>query len=322
MNNISNGVKKILLLSLIFYIILPNIARGGSLLTGRILLQVEGVGQAWYVFPADEKRYSLGRPSQAFDLMRTLGLGISNNDLAKIPAGLSTNNYPDSDADGLADNLEDAIGTNKNEKDTDADGYDDMIELTNGYNPLGAGKLPIDKKFTQINSGKIFLQVEKNGEAWYLEPVTQKRYFLGRPDDAFEIMRTFALGITNVDLTKISIGALPASIIIAPPVNPPTTPPASGDALQSAAAAIRASDAPKTLSYFASNMRKSIEYSLGHMAKENLLLLANILSGSTLKSSTPTKKTYTNEIYFHGETRTVYFYAEKQADGSWLLTNL
>ena len=36
--------------------------------------------------------------------------------------------------------------------------------------------------------GKILLQVEKNGEAWYVSPKNEKRYFLGRPADAFSLM--------------------------------------------------------------------------------------------------------------------------------------
>jgi len=69
-------------------------------------------------------------------------------------------------------------------------------------------------------------------------------------------------------------------------------------------------------------MHKSIEYSMQNMTKENLLILANILSGSTLESSTKTKKTYSNEVYFQGEKHTVYFNVEKQSDGNWLMTNL
>ena len=38
-------------------------------------------------------------------------------------------------------------------------------------------------------SGKIVLQVEQNGEAWYINPNNYKRYFLGRPNDAFALMR-------------------------------------------------------------------------------------------------------------------------------------
>ena len=52
MNQISNGVKKILLISLIFCIILPNIARSETALSGRILLQVEDNGHALHISPS------------------------------------------------------------------------------------------------------------------------------------------------------------------------------------------------------------------------------------------------------------------------------
>jgi len=317
-------MKKILLFSLILCIILPNFAKSATWLSGRILLQVEDKGQAWYVSPSDQKRYSLGRPNDALALMRQLGIGISNENLAKIPVGFSANNNLDSDADGLDDNLEIALDTDKDKKDTDADGYDDKIELASGYNPLGQEKLAIDKKFTQNHAGKIFLQVEKNGEAWYLEPMTQKRYFLGRPGDAFQIMRTFGLGITNTDLESIPADQSP--IVVIPPITPP--PPddpiiiPTENTISLAAAAIRAASASSAKSYFTPNLQKSIEYSVEHMAKENLLILANILSGSTLESSTATQKIYTNEVYFQGEKHTVRFQVEKQADGQWLMTNL
>src|SRR3989339_1754978 len=62
-------------------------------LKGRILLQVESNGEAWYVNPENEKRYFLGRPTNAFQVMRDLGLGISNKDFdifnGKAPNRLS-----------------------------------------------------------------------------------------------------------------------------------------------------------------------------------------------------------------------------------------
>jgi len=320
MNNISNGVKKIFLISLIFCLISPNIAKSGALLAGRILLQIEEKGQAWYVHPENQTRYYLGAPADAFKIMKTLGIGISNKDLAKMPIGILINNYSDSDADGIYDNLEDAIGTDKNNQDTDSDGYNDKIELTSGNNPLGSGKQLIDNKFTQKNSGKIFLQVEKKGEAWYVEPITQKRYFLGRPAEAFQIMKNFGLGITNADLQKISISLLLVNNI--QNTDNPTPITTTGDVMQLAAAAIRKVDIEQTLLYFTPNMHKSIEYSMQHMRKEDLLILANILSGSTPQSSTEIKKTYFNEVYFQDEKHPVYFYVEKQSDGKWLITNL
>ena len=52
-------------------------------------------------------------------------------------------------------------------------------------------------------SGRILLQVQDKGQAWYVDPVLKTRVFLGRPDDAFTIMRIFGLGITDSNLAKI-----------------------------------------------------------------------------------------------------------------------
>src|SRR3989339_300777 len=62
--------------------------------------------------------------------------------------------------------------------------------------------------------GYIFLQVEKNGEAWYIYPTNGKSYYLGRPTDAFKIMRELGRGITNSDLANITVG------IIGEPITP------------------------------------------------------------------------------------------------------
>ncbi|MFH1170955.1 MAG: phosphodiester glycosidase family protein [bacterium] len=52
---------------------------------GRIVLDVEHNGEAWYVYPGNYKRYYLGRPTDAFSIMRFLGLGITNENVANIP---------------------------------------------------------------------------------------------------------------------------------------------------------------------------------------------------------------------------------------------
>lgn len=100
----------------------------------------------------------------------------------------------DSDGDELSDALEKALGTNPFKKDSDGDGYDDKIEIMGGYNPSGTGKIPTDKTFSAKQAGKILLQVEDNGEAWYINPLNMSRYYLGRPADAFAIMRRLGLG--------------------------------------------------------------------------------------------------------------------------------
>ncbi len=137
----------------LFFLLIPIIKTHAESLFGRILLDVERNGEAWYIYPEDGKRYYLGRPADAFSVMRELGLGITEYDFQQIAqAGMT---------------------------------IDGNLELTE--------KL----------AGRIILQVEKNGEAWYVNPVDLKKYYLGRPDDAFKIMRELGLGINRKDLAMI-----------------------------------------------------------------------------------------------------------------------
>lgn len=172
-------------------------------LKGKILLQVEEKGEAWYVSPHNFERYYLGRPDDAFVLMQVLGMGITNDDLGKIKIAHEYFSGADSDGDGIPDAVEKSIGTDLHNSDTDGDHYSDMEELLSDYNPKGEGLIEIDKKLSKKLAGQILLQVEGGGEAWYVNPDNLKRYFLGRPGDAFELMRRLGLGISNTDLAKI-----------------------------------------------------------------------------------------------------------------------
>lgn len=64
----------------------------------------------------------------------------------------------DTDYDGLSDAQEYTYQTNPFKSDTDGDGYKDGIEVKNGYDPLGPGRLP------QIAGIKIYNQSEKSQE--------------------------------------------------------------------------------------------------------------------------------------------------------------
>lgn len=55
-------------------------------LLGRVLLQVEQHGEAWYVYPSDSLRYYMKDGNTAYDMMRSFGLGITDKDLATIPS--------------------------------------------------------------------------------------------------------------------------------------------------------------------------------------------------------------------------------------------
>lgn len=174
-----------------------------SKLKGKILLQVEEHGEAWYIYPYDLKKYYLGRPTDAFNLMRNLGIGISNNDIKQIPIAEANFEGQDNDNDGLSNQIEDSLGTDTNNPDTDGDGYDDKTEILNNKDPLSNNILFINSELQNKLSGLILIQTEQNGEAWYVNPDNLKRYYLGRPLDAFNLMRNLGLGATNNDIAKI-----------------------------------------------------------------------------------------------------------------------
>lgn len=127
-------------------------------LKGKIILKVESEGQAYYVSPNKEEMYFLSKPVIAFYVMREQGIGITNENLEKIP---------------VADNYCPSYAKNCDNKEAH------------------------DTNFANSNKGKIFLQVEEHGEAWYVNPDNNKRYFLGRPTDAFNVMRNLGLGISD-----------------------------------------------------------------------------------------------------------------------------
>lgn len=125
----------------------PAPAKG---LGGKILLQVQSHGEAWYVNPKNGKRFYMANGEKAYGAMRSFGIGITNKDLAKIK---------------------------------------------------------INKTLAKKSSGKIFLQVESHGEAYYID-FNGVAHYLKDGAAAYGIMRSLGLGITNVNLNKIPEGSL------------------------------------------------------------------------------------------------------------------
>lgn len=129
-----------------------------SKLKGRILLQVESRGEAWYVNPNDNRRYYMPNGSEAYKIMRDLGVGVTNKNLEKIKA---------------------------------------------------------NKAFAKKHQGKIFLQIESHGEAYYID-TTGVAHYLKDGEAAYGIMRELGLGIKTNDLTKISLSDKDKTINSAP----------------------------------------------------------------------------------------------------------
>ena len=51
--------------------------------------------------------------------------------------------------------------------------------------------------------GRILLQVQQHGEAWYVHPDTCHRIYMKDGDSAYSIMRLLSLGITDSDLATL-----------------------------------------------------------------------------------------------------------------------
>src|SRR3990167_9361248 len=143
-------IKSFISCGALLLLLLPHVTvaaiTSGSLaarLAGRILLQVESRGEAWYVHPDSGERYYMRDGGVAYEMMRGFGLGITNADLQKIPVGLETRfQDTDSHGDGLPDKLEEGLKTDPTKADTDGDAVNDGVEvLQKNTNPLGTGAL-------------------------------------------------------------------------------------------------------------------------------------------------------------------------------------
>jgi hypothetical protein len=253
--------------------------------------------------------------------MKTLSLGISNKDLNKIPIGLLSYQAIDNDNDGLPNALEEVLGTDYQKADTDNDGYNDRLEIEKNYDPKSKEKISLDLNLANNHLGEILLQVEASGGCWYLNPNDKKRYFLGKPDDAWLIMKNLATGITDKNIAQISRGDLNQNNDADSPGAPVYS---AQNIMESAAASIRANNKELAKSYFVDSISGLIEYSMDHLNAESRLLLANLLSGSSLATATDDEKKYTNKTYFSLKSIKVplTFYVRKQTDGSWKIANL
>lgn len=171
---------------------------------GFMLIQTEDNGKAWYVDKKNGLRHYISVDEKSISTISRLSLGISNENLAKIPIAIDPRFISkDSDNDGVDDRIEEAIKINTFNFDSDGDGYNDSIEIKNNFNPLGPNKLPIDLNFSSKLASNILLQVEGSGELWYVNPKDGFRYYVGGYKDILKIIEYLGEGISNKNINQI-----------------------------------------------------------------------------------------------------------------------
>lgn len=136
-------------------------------LAGRILLQVERFGQAWYLDAISLSRFYLADGQSAYSALRKFGLGIKNVDLNKIPVALDS-------------------------------------ALPSNYS---TSTISVSSSLVNRLKGRIVIQVENHGEAWYINPTNGQRYYLANGEAAYQIMRNLSLGISDINIRKITVGS-------------------------------------------------------------------------------------------------------------------
>lgn len=299
--------------------------------SGRILLQVERHGEAWYVHPKTNTRYALGRPAEALAVLQATGLGITEKNLMQLPVGIiPLPTAADTDSDGLPDRLENALHTDPAQADTDSDGHSDYTEVTRGYDPRSASAtpLPFNEALMSALQGRIVLQTESAGEAWYVDPVTRKRYYLGAPAEALHVMQRLGLGIRDSDLAQIPLAAATEQrqTSVAPRAATPT--PAASEAsgaqaaLHAVADALANNNAAAAKPHVHDTAAAAFDYTASYLDAAGKQTLSEIMYAAQPEEIAATKATYAAAVPFNGQMVTVRFVLTKNAAGDWLLMNV
>jgi LPXTG-site transpeptidase (sortase) family protein len=107
------------------------------------------------------------------------------------PKMLDPNN--DIDHDGLTNYDEFIMHTNPIVADSDGDGYPDGVEVLNGYNPWGAGKMTADQK-------KLASQLDMNLIAERIGDATAQKAGVVIPANSYDLSRPGTLSIPKLNL--------------------------------------------------------------------------------------------------------------------------
>lgn len=132
---------------------------------GYVMIRAQDKGQLYYISPRSKKAYYILFPNHTLQIILGTGIGITNANIAKIPVGGAC-----------------------------------PATIPNCDSPM-----KYDQNFANKYKGYIFLQVEENGESWYVNPADGKRYYLNSPQSAYNLLAATAVGISEKDFARLEL---------------------------------------------------------------------------------------------------------------------
>lgn len=197
-------VRSLVIASFAFFLAFPAFAfpedNLSNLLSGKILLDTDYNGEAWYVYPGDFHRYYLGTPSDAYTIMKNLSLGISNSNFSIIE-----NSVPDRFKGLILLKVEDngkAYYVNPEDKsliylENASSAYDLMNQYSLGITHDDLINIPIGKINLDYTNNQISREWQYLG--WWGKVNQNYVPVMSAPDDASEKLGTFF----NTNIVKI-----------------------------------------------------------------------------------------------------------------------
>jgi hypothetical protein len=105
-------------------------------------------------------------------------------------AAIATVTAPDSDKDGLSDAWENIIGTDSAKSDSDGDGYLDGTEVMNGFDPLNAKPVRVEKRI-EVSDKDLRLKYYFGDKLLGDIPVSTGKKSTPTPIGSFAVLKKF-----------------------------------------------------------------------------------------------------------------------------------
>jgi len=166
-----------------------------SLQTGtvvHVIAQTDG----WYRIESNQKRVWVGANFLTITAKRFGGTVFPTYSLYASKYGIEAGIAPSSSTSTVPNYMPSPFTSTPTDTATPTPTDSSSQATTLYYDPALLGRV----------SGYILLQVQSHGEAWYVDPQSAKRYYMANGAAAYQMMRSFGLGVTESDYAKIAGG--------------------------------------------------------------------------------------------------------------------